>query len=57
MVQISVPLAMATLSYYLVERRFLALKDTLNDREPRRKPQHARSRSRSGAPPMNTLEA
>ncbi len=53
--QIVCTLTMATLSYYLVERRFLALKDTLNDREPRRKPQHARGRSRGGSAPVTTL--
>ena len=39
--------AMATLSYYLVEKRFLALKDRLNDHRERRPPQHPRGRSRS----------
>jgi peptidoglycan/LPS O-acetylase OafA/YrhL len=39
--------AMATLSYYLVEKRFLALKDRLNDRNVRGQPKHARGRSRS----------
>jgi peptidoglycan/LPS O-acetylase OafA/YrhL len=41
----------ATLSYYLVERRFLALKDKLNDRGERRKPQHARRRPGTGEDP------
>jgi peptidoglycan/LPS O-acetylase OafA/YrhL len=45
-VQIACTLAMASLSYYLVERHFLALKDKLNNRAPRRKPQHARRGSR-----------
>jgi peptidoglycan/LPS O-acetylase OafA/YrhL len=48
--------ALASLSYYLVERRFLALKDKLNDSTPRRRPQHARGRSPSGGPPMNTAD-
>jgi peptidoglycan/LPS O-acetylase OafA/YrhL len=44
--QFAVVLAMASLSYYLVEKRFLALKDRISARGPRRRPQHARGRSR-----------
>lgn len=43
--QIVCTLAMASLSYYLVERHFLALKDKLNNRQVRRRPKHARGRS------------
>ena len=47
---------MATLSYYLWERRFLALKDKLDDREPRKKAQHARRRAGGGARPISTVD-
>ena len=49
--QLPVMFAMATLSYYLVERRFLAIKDRLGA-GPRRKPAHARgTQSQGGADP------
>ena len=49
--QVIVILGMASLSYYLVERRFLALKDRLGA-GPRRKPAHARgTQSQGGADP------
>jgi peptidoglycan/LPS O-acetylase OafA/YrhL len=51
--QIVCTLGMASLSYYLVERRFLALKDRLNDRAPRRRPRHARTRPDRGRAPAN----
>jgi peptidoglycan/LPS O-acetylase OafA/YrhL len=54
--QIGCTLTMATLSYYLVERRFLALKDRLNDRQMRRKPQHARGRTRDARRSPTPLE-
>jgi peptidoglycan/LPS O-acetylase OafA/YrhL len=43
--QFIVLLVMASLSYYLVEKRFLALKDKLSNRDERHRPQHARGRS------------
>jgi len=48
--QIVCTLGMASLSYYLVERRFLAMKDKLNDRTAKRQPLHARSRSTKKQP-------
>jgi peptidoglycan/LPS O-acetylase OafA/YrhL len=54
--QVACTLAMASLSYYLVERRFLALKDKLNDRAVRRSPQHASSRSRSSSPVVHSVD-
>jgi len=47
----------AALSYYLVERHFLALKDKLSDRGTRRKPQHARGRSGGAGHPLPNPEA